>query len=149
MDDGVNPNAPATAAFLTTHWSLVIQAGSPASAQARPALEALCSVYWYPLYAFVRCEGNGPDQALDLTQDFFARLLEKGILTSVDQRKGGFRSFLRVACRTSSSTPGGRNAWSRPFRSRSTPAMLRAASSASRPTTGLPSGCSSATERWP
>ncbi len=99
MDDGVNPNASATASFPTTHWSLVIQAGSPESAGARAALEQLCSAYWYPLYAFIRRKGNDPDRALDLTQDFFARLFEKKILASVNQHKGRFRSFLRVACR--------------------------------------------------
>jgi DNA-directed RNA polymerase specialized sigma24 family protein len=99
MNSGVNPDAPATASFPTTHWSLIIQAGTPASSQARAALEELCSVYWYPLYAFIRRKGNAPDRALDLTQDFFARLLEKDMLTSVDQRKGRFRAFLQVACK--------------------------------------------------
>ena len=63
------------------------------------ALEELCSVYWYPLYAFIRRKGNDPDRALDLTQDFFARLLEKDILAAIEHRKGRFRSFLRVACK--------------------------------------------------
>ena len=63
------------------------------------ALEELCSAYWYPLYAFIRRKGNPPDRALDLTQEFFARLLERDILTSVDQRKGRFRAFLQVACK--------------------------------------------------
>jgi len=76
-----------------------MKAGTPASPQARAALEELCSIYWYPLYAFIRRKGNAPDRALDLTQDFFARLLEKGILTSVDQRKGRFRAFLQVTCK--------------------------------------------------
>jgi RNA polymerase sigma-70 factor (ECF subfamily) len=99
MNQDVNREAPATASFPTTHWSLVIQAGSPASPQARAAVEALCSAYWYPLYAFIRRKGNDPDRALDLTQDFFARLFEKDILAAVEHRKGRFRSFLRVACR--------------------------------------------------
>ncbi len=62
-------------------------------------LEELCSIYWYPLYAFIRRKGNAPDRALDLTQEFFARLLEKDILTAADQRKGRFRSFLQVTCK--------------------------------------------------
>ena len=99
MNPDVNPDRPATESFPTTHWSLIIKAGTPASPQARAALEELCSVYWYPLYAFIRRKGNSPDRALDLTQDFFARLLEKDILTSVDQRKGRFRAFLQVACK--------------------------------------------------
>ncbi len=99
MDHGVNRDAPATASFPTTRWSLVIQAGSAASPQARAALEALCSAYWYPLYAFIRRKGNDPDRALDLTQEFFARLFENDILAAIDQREGRFRSFLPVACR--------------------------------------------------
>ena len=99
MNPSVNPDGSATASFPTTHWSLIIRAGTPASSQARAALEELCSAYWYPLYAFIRRKGNAPDRALDLTQDFFARLLEKDMLTSVDQRKGRFRSFLQVTCK--------------------------------------------------
>ena len=99
MNPDVNADRPATASFPTTHWSLIIKAGTPASSQARAALEELCSAYWYPLYAFIRRKGNAPDRALDLTQDFFARLLEKDILTAVDQRKGRFRAFLQVACK--------------------------------------------------
>jgi RNA polymerase sigma-70 factor (ECF subfamily) len=99
MNPGSDPDGPVTASFPTTHWSVIIQAGSPASSQARAALEELCSVYWYPLYAFIRRKGNDPDRALDLTQDFFARLFEKDLLASVDQSKGRFRSFLRVACK--------------------------------------------------
>jgi RNA polymerase sigma-70 factor (ECF subfamily) len=99
MGTGMNGDAPATASFPTTHWSLVIQAGSPESPQARPALETLCSAYWYPLYAFIRRKGNDADRACDLTQDFFARLFEKDMLAAADHRRGRFRSFLRVACR--------------------------------------------------
>jgi DNA-directed RNA polymerase specialized sigma24 family protein len=99
MNPDVNPDGPATASFPTTQWSLVIKAGTPASSQARAALEELCSVYWYPLYAFIRRKGNAPDRARDLTQDFFARLLEKEMLNSVDQRKGRFRAFLQATCK--------------------------------------------------
>jgi RNA polymerase sigma-70 factor (ECF subfamily) len=72
--------------------------GSPGSPQARAALTELCSAYWYPIYAFIRRKGNGPDQALDLTQGYFARLLEKGIIASADPGKGRFRAFLRTDC---------------------------------------------------
>ena len=99
MTPVLNPDRSATASFPTTHWSLVIKAGTSESSQARAALEELCSVYWYPLYAFIRRKGNAPDRSLDLTQDFFARLLEKHMLEAVDQRKGRFRTFLQVACR--------------------------------------------------
>ncbi len=98
MHPGFTPNGSAAASFPSTRWSLVVQAAAPASSQARRALEELCSLYWYPVYAFIRRKGNDPDRALDLTQDFFARLLEKDILASVDKEKGRFRSFLRVVC---------------------------------------------------
>jgi RNA polymerase sigma-70 factor (ECF subfamily) len=99
MNPDINQDRIAGASFPTTHWSLIVRAGTPTSSQARVALEELCSAYWYPLYAFIRRKGNAPDRALDLTQDFFARLLEKEILTSADQCKGRFRAFLQVACK--------------------------------------------------
>ncbi len=93
------PGRTATSIFPMTHWSLVVRAGAPGSPQCRAALEELCSVYWYPLYAFIRRKGNPPDRALDLTQDFFARLLEEELLLTVDRRRGHFRGFLQVACK--------------------------------------------------
>jgi RNA polymerase sigma-70 factor (ECF subfamily) len=83
--------------FATTHWSLVLTAGKGASADARKALAALCQMYWYPLYAYVRRQGHQPDDAQDLTQAFFARLLEKHYLQSADPQRGRFRSFLLTA----------------------------------------------------
>lgn len=81
--------------FRTTHWSVVLLcAGGKQSTTAEAALAKLCRTYWYPLYAFVRRRGYPPPDAEDLTQDFFAHLLEKKILRVVDQRKGKFRSFL-------------------------------------------------------
>ena len=81
--------------FQTTHWTVVLDAartdGSPV---ARDALARLCSVYWYPLYAFCRRQGQQPHDAEDLTQEFFARLLGKNGLTSVRPEHGRFRSFL-------------------------------------------------------
>jgi RNA polymerase sigma-70 factor (ECF subfamily) len=85
--------------FATTHWSLVVAAQDLAAPQARAALAELCRAYWYPLYAFIRRQGHDADQAQDLTQEFFARLLEKDGLASVDQAKGRFRSFLLASCR--------------------------------------------------
>jgi RNA polymerase sigma-70 factor (ECF subfamily) len=70
-----------------------MQAGTD-SAQAQEALEALCGNYWYPLYAYVRRQGHNPHDAQDLTQAFFARLLEKNYLADVQREKGRFRSFL-------------------------------------------------------
>lgn len=81
--------------FATTHWSLVLRAGSAnASTQAREALAQLCQTYWYPLYAFVRRQGHSPHDAQDLTQEFFARLLERNAIGSVDRERGRFRAFL-------------------------------------------------------
>jgi RNA polymerase sigma-70 factor (ECF subfamily) len=83
--------------FLTTHWSVVIRAGVDDTADAQAALSELCGVYWYPLYAFVRRLGRSPQDAEDLTQAFFARLLEKNYIAAADQEKGRFRTFLLVA----------------------------------------------------
>ncbi len=84
--------------FPSTHWSLVIRAGSPGSPQARAALADLCSAYWYPIYALIRRKGNAHDQALDLTQEFFAHLLERGSIAAANPREGRFRAFLRTDC---------------------------------------------------
>ena len=83
-----------TATFATTHWSVVLAAGQDESPQAAEALEKLCRTYWYPLYAYVRRHGYGPEDAQDLTQEFFARLLAKDYLARADPQKGKFRSFL-------------------------------------------------------
>ncbi len=86
------------ASFTTTHWSIVLAARDRRAPEARAALEALCASYWYPLYAFVRHKGHDADQALDLVQGFFTRLLEKQDLQAIDPSKGRFRSFLMAAC---------------------------------------------------
>ena len=80
--------------FPTTRWTLVIAAGEPHRKEARSALVSLCENYWYPLYAFLRRRGYPPDQAQDLTQEFFVRLLEGRYLDRADPAKGRFRSFL-------------------------------------------------------
>ncbi len=80
--------------FATTHWSVVLQAGESHSPQGSAALEKLCRTYWYPLYAFVRRKGRTEEDAKDLTQQFFARLLERKDFQTVDARKGKFRTFL-------------------------------------------------------
>ncbi len=85
--------------FATTHWSLVVAAKDRDSPQAQDALASLCASYWYPLYAFIRRQGFSADQSQDLTQEFFARLLEKDFLAAVDREKGKFRSFLLAACK--------------------------------------------------
>lgn len=83
--------------FVTTRWSVVLAARDPASPDAARALETLCRTYWYPLYAFVRGSGHSPHDAQDLTQGFFAVLLAKDYLRSVNREKGRFRTFLRMA----------------------------------------------------
>jgi len=80
--------------FATTQWSLVAEAGGAASPECRAALATLCELYWYPLYAFVRRKGYQAAEAQDLTQAFFAELLEKDRLQLADQQRGKFRSFL-------------------------------------------------------
>lgn len=83
--------------FATTHWSEVLAAGEAASPQGDDALARLCRAYWYPLYAYVRRQGHGSADAEDLTQEFFARLLEKNFLKAATPEKGRFRSFLLIA----------------------------------------------------
>ncbi|HUG19107.1 MAG TPA: sigma-70 family RNA polymerase sigma factor [Planctomycetaceae bacterium] len=84
-------------AFHTTRWSLIARAAQDSSPESRAALEELCDLYWYPLYAFVRREGVSPDEAQDLTQGFFVSLLERQDLRAVHEEKGRFRSFLRTS----------------------------------------------------
>jgi len=80
--------------FSTTHWSVVLAAGKEDSPAAEAALERLCRTYWYPLYVFVRRKGQSPHDAQDLTQEFFARFLEKRFVSLADQSRGKFRTFL-------------------------------------------------------
>jgi RNA polymerase sigma factor (sigma-70 family) len=89
-------NPPGPRQFATTHWSLVSAARLDEASQsrARKALEELCRAYWYPLYAFVRSRGNGAVDAQDLTQAFFARIIETGGFASADRERGRFRSYL-------------------------------------------------------
>jgi RNA polymerase sigma-70 factor (ECF subfamily) len=80
--------------FATTHWSMVVCAGCGRSSEANRALAALCENYWFPLYAFVRRAGRSPEDAQDLTQEFFVGLLTKNFLAVADPQRGRFRSFL-------------------------------------------------------
>ncbi len=88
--------APGPRSFATTHWSLVVAAKPDEASQtnARNALEDLCRAYWYPLYAFVRNRGYSTNDAEDLTQSFFARIIETGGFAAADPEKGRFRSYL-------------------------------------------------------
>jgi RNA polymerase sigma-70 factor (ECF subfamily) len=85
--------------FATTRWSVIAAAQDIASAQSQEALALLCTAYWYPLYAFIRRQGFSADEGQDLTQGFFAELLERQTLAVADRAKGKFRSFLLTTCK--------------------------------------------------
>jgi DNA-directed RNA polymerase specialized sigma24 family protein len=85
--------------FPTTRWSVVRAAAGTASLEARAALESLCVTYWGPVYAFVRQSGRSADDAQDLTQAFFARVIEKGDFGNARHELGRFRTFLLTAVR--------------------------------------------------
>ena len=85
---------PGRSQFPATRWTLVVAAGDPHRKETRTALASLCESYWYPLYAYLRRRGYPADQAQDLTQEFFFRMLEGRYLDRADPRKGRFRCFL-------------------------------------------------------
>lgn len=87
-------SAPRGGRFATTHWSLVLAAGREKDVRSEQALATLCELYWYPVYAFIRRQGRSADEAGDLTQAFFTRVLEKSYLRDADPERGRFRSFL-------------------------------------------------------
>ena len=91
---GEPPPANCSPVFVTTHWSVVLSARDQDSIRSVEALESLCRIYWHPLYAYVRRRGYSPADAEDLTQSFFAWLLERNWLGQADQRRGRFRTFL-------------------------------------------------------
>jgi DNA-directed RNA polymerase specialized sigma24 family protein len=83
--------------FETTSWIMVLAASADSGVASRDALARLCQIYWHPVYAFVRGRGHDRHQAEDLTQGFFAQLLEKNYLLDADRERGRFRSFLLTA----------------------------------------------------
>jgi RNA polymerase sigma-70 factor (ECF subfamily) len=91
---GERPGVTKDGRFTTTQWSLVISAGQGGTPESRQALAALCEKYWYPLYVFIRRRGYEIEDAQDLTQGYFAQLLDKGYLKEVRRERGKFRSFL-------------------------------------------------------
>lgn len=93
-DEATPPKQRNAGRFVTTRWSIVVAAGDRATPDARDALADLCSAYWYPIYAYVRRHGHDADEAQDLTQSFFARLLEKHVVEDARRERGRFRSFL-------------------------------------------------------
>jgi RNA polymerase sigma-70 factor (ECF subfamily) len=97
MAPNANLEGTVGTAFCTTHWSVVLQASDLNSPEAHAALERLCKAYWYPLYACVRRHSYSPEDARDLTQEFFARLLSKNSLRHADPQRGRFRTFLQTS----------------------------------------------------
>ena len=87
QDNSTELEQSSRAAFNTTHWSVVLKAVAETSTEAKTALESLCSNYWYPLYAYVRRQGHNIEDAQDLTQQFFARLLERKYLRLADRAR--------------------------------------------------------------
>jgi len=80
--------------FATTQWSVVVAAGQSGSPDSAEALASLCETYWYPIYAYVRRNGESSEDAKDLTQSFFTHLLEKDVIPKADPDRGQFRAFL-------------------------------------------------------
>jgi RNA polymerase sigma-70 factor (ECF subfamily) len=121
--DAQAESQPPSSGFASTRWSLVLSARDGAQA----ALEMLCSSYWYPVYAYIRRRSAGTSEAEDLTQEFFAQLLEKDFLDPVNPRKGRFRAYLLACCKhflanerdkaRSQKRGGGRSVLSMDFRS--------------------------------
>jgi DNA-directed RNA polymerase specialized sigma24 family protein len=83
--------------FPKTSWSLILAAGGSLNSDSGKALQTLCRIYWNPVYAFIRRSGHDPEKSMDLTQSFFALLLEKNYVKAADQQRGRFRSFLLTA----------------------------------------------------
>ena len=90
------PFSAGQGSFPNTRWSVVLAATQRTSPESAGALETLCRAYWYPLYAYVRRCGQTPQDAQDLTQEFFCRLLEKHWFDLADPEKGRLRTFLIV-----------------------------------------------------
>ena len=96
-NDPVSVAIPGGRVFATTRWTVVLRAGGPTSEGSAQALENLCRTYWYPLYSFARRSGVPQHDAEDLTQSFFAYLLDKDVIARADRERGRFRSFLLAA----------------------------------------------------
>ncbi len=86
--------APDRNVFVTTRWSVVLAAGLETGSRGADALESLCRAYWFPLYAYIHRTGRSPEDAQDLTQEFFSRLLARGDFAVARPEKGRFRSYL-------------------------------------------------------
>lgn len=98
-EDPPSRSGPHGRSFPTTHWSLVLAAAESGNPESRKALDVLCRRYWPAVYSYMRSVGQSSDAARDLTQGFFARLLEKGDLEQADRTRGKFRSFLLASAK--------------------------------------------------
>ena len=96
LPPGTSPSEPAGPAFAPTPWTVVLAARSDATAR-RAALERLCTLYWAPVYHYIRRRGKSPHDAEDLTQGFFAHVLESTLLERSDPARGRFRGYLVAA----------------------------------------------------
>ncbi len=94
----IQPDSHMGRLFPTTQWSRLVVASSGDAPEAREALSGLCQAYWYPIYAYIRHRRYTPDRARDLTQDFFAYVLERDLFAQADPARGRFRAFLRTVC---------------------------------------------------
>jgi RNA polymerase sigma-70 factor (ECF subfamily) len=99
MPGAASPEPSKQGRFPTTRWSLIVSSRQWPTPDSREALASLCTAYWYPLYAFVRRRGQSVEDAQDLTQGFFSRLLDKRYLDDFDRERGRFRTFLMAAFR--------------------------------------------------
>lgn len=97
MSEGTGSEPGRGRLFCTTHWTVVLEAGQEHTDEAQDALATLCETYWYPLYAFARGLGRGPEEAEDLVQGFFVHLIERNTLRVADRERGRFRTFLLTA----------------------------------------------------
>jgi len=93
----LSPGPANASQFQTTLWTTVLAAGKQSSSDSEAALAKLCQIYWPPVYAYIRKRTPSPEQAQDLTQSFFARLLEKNYVARAERARGRFRSFLMTS----------------------------------------------------
>jgi DNA-directed RNA polymerase specialized sigma24 family protein len=118
----------ASGSFPTTHWSLILSVADERDGRAEAALAELCRAYWYPIYSFIRVRCPTPDQAQDLTQEFFLSILARGVFGSANPAAGRFRSFLAVSLKHFLADQADRrNAWKRGGRAVTLPINLAGA----------------------
>jgi len=99
MKDAPNTASSQSPRFMTTRWTMVLQAGTDGP-EREAAMEQFCRAYWYPVYAFIRRQGRSPEDAQDLTQSFFAKLISRDWLSGVEKRDSRFSTFLLTRVKT-------------------------------------------------